>query len=379
MTLSPANLPAALADLARTRGRGLKNLWARGSDAPIVVFESDDWGSQRVPSAAALRRLVAAGVLTGDNPYDRDTLENAGDIARLIETLDAVRGADGRPPVFNCYVNPANPDFEAIRLAGFERYYWETLPQTLARRGDAAAVMEAWRTGMAAGLLAPEYHGREHLNVPLWMRDLRRGAPLTRTGFSLDFYSTPEPSLPAPAKGYRAANFFESTETIPALAKILVSGSRAFEAVFERPATVFCPTNNIFHPALYGAVREAGCRGIIRHARNAQPDGRGGLKRTWGTAGVAEAGLACFGRNAIFEPALGYGAEHALAGIRSAFAWGVPAIVSTHRLNYVGGIDPAVRDRGLAALATLLRQIVSRWPDVRFATSASLVTGVMAA
>ncbi|WP_448664955.1 hypothetical protein ACG3SL_09855 [Sphingomonas sp. CJ20] len=368
------NVPAMLADTIRTRGRGIKNLFARSAGERVVVLESDDWGSQRVPSLSALRRLIAAEVLTGENPYDRDTLETAADLEALLDVLDGARGSDGRRAAFNCYVNPANPDFDAIRDAEYSAYSWEPLGATLDRRGDRGAVFAAWRTGMAEGMLIPEYHGREHLNVTLWMKHLRRASPMVRAGFDHRFYSAPEPSLPPAAKGFRAAYFFSDHSEIPLLEDILHSGAVSFREQFGRSAGIFCPTNNIFHPKLYGAVRRAGCRGIIRHVRNVEPDGRGGVRRVWGAPGLSTHALGSFGRNTIFEPALGYGVDHALAGIRSAFAWGTPAIVSTHRLNYVGGIDPAVRDKGLFGLRALLGAILARWPDVRFATSASLLS-----
>ena len=395
MTLSGLNPVAALSDIVRTRGRGLKNALARGYPARWIVldgwknafarrrrnrwivFDSDDWGSQRVPSRGVLEALIGHGILTGTSPYDYDTLESAEDLTALLEVLGRAKGADGRAAVFSCYANPANPDFAAIRDNGFSAYVWEPVSATLARRGDRVAVQAAWRQGMAAGLLAPQYHGREHLQAGLWMEHLRQ-SPLVRRGFELGFYSVPQPGLPQAARGFRAANFFMDDGELPKLEEIIRSGAECFAAEFGRRAEIYGPTNNIFHPALYPAVAEAGCRAVIRHVRNAQPDGRGGLRRVWGHAGVSEAGLDWFGRNTLFEPALGYGVDHALAGITSAFAWGVPAVISTHRVNYVGGIDPGVRDRGLRGLQALLSEIARRWPDASFVPSTRLLTSVNA-
>lgn len=365
---------ALVADTLRTRGRGLKNALARPHGERLIVFESDDWGSQRVPSRAVMAGLVKDGLISGDNPYDRDTLESARDIEILLDTLSSVRDAADNHAVFTCYANPANPDFEAIRNDKFERYTWELVAATHERRGDRREAQSAWRAAIDAGLMVPEFHGREHLHVGLWMKHLHN-SPLVRAGFDRGFYSVPEPTLPQPAKGFRAACFFADIAEVPALADIIMSGADCFKASFGRAPSVFCPTNNIFHPSLYPVVRAAGCRAIIRHARNLQPDGRGGVRSVWGKHGVADAGLTWFGRNAIFEPALGYGVEHALKGISSAFAWGVPAIIATHRLNYVGGIDPLVRDTGARTLRMLLDTIVRRWPDVRFVSSAAMIKG----
>jgi hypothetical protein len=43
-----------------------------------------------------------------------------------------------------------------------------------------------------------------------------------------------------------------------------------------------------------------------------------------------------------------------------------------HRLNFIGFIDPSNRDRNLPKLKTLLSEILKRWNDVEFMTSAQL-------
>jgi len=361
-------------DLLRTRGRGLKHAFARRSASPVIVFDSDDWGSQRVPSPTALASLVENGILTGQGDYDRDTLETAADLSSLMEVLAQAKGSDGRPAVFSCYCNPANPDFAAIRANGFERYEWKGLSATLQERGDAAEVLGSWREGRTAGLLSPQYHGREHLQVNMWMAALR-SSPRAQQAFNQGLYSVPLSDVPLPARGFRAANFFTNASELGELAANIRSGAQQFYEEFGIWPKIYCPTNNIFHPALYPAVRDAGCVAIIRHVRNVEPNGRGGVRSVWGTRGVAEAGLQSFGRNTVFEPTQRLGVDHALAGIASAFAWGVPAVVSTHRANYVGGIDPAIRDQGLRALRILLKEICQRWPAARFVPSTALLSG----
>ena len=52
--------------------------------------------------------------------------------------------------------------------------------------------------------------------------------------------------------------------------------------------------------------------------------------------------------------------------IEAAFRWSRPAIISSHRVNFCGHIDPQNRRTGLDALAKLLRSIVGKWPEVEF-------------
>ena len=55
-----------------------------------------------------------------------------------------------------------------------------------------------------------------------------------------------------------------------------------------------------------------------------------------------------------------------------AFLMRKPAIVSTHRINYVGYIDEGNRDRTLKLLRQLLTAVLRRWPDVEFLTTVQL-------
>lgn len=51
---------------------------------------------------------------------------------------------------------------------------------------------------------------------------------------------------------------------------------------------------------------------------------------------------------------------------------GKPAIVSSHRANYVGGMDIDHRDCNLIFLNSLLKKIFTTWPDVEFVSSDEL-------
>jgi hypothetical protein len=58
--------------------------------------------------------------------------------------------------------------------------------------------------------------------------------------------------------------------------------------------------------------------------------------------------------------------------ISSAFFWKRPAIISSHRVNYIGAINEKNSKRGLTDLQNLLQRIVKTWPDVQFISSEQL-------
>lgn len=55
-----------------------------------------------------------------------------------------------------------------------------------------------------------------------------------------------------------------------------------------------------------------------------------------------------------------------------AFRWNKAAIISTHRINFIGLIDNRNREKNLKLFKILLSEIVKRWPDVEFITSEQL-------
>ena len=82
-----------------------------------------------------------------------------------------------------------------------------------------------------------------------------------------------------------------------------------------------------------------------------------------------------FVRNVVFEPTEDRGfqwVDYTMKQIEAAFRWNRPAIVSSHRVNFSGHIDPKNRKKGLSALKELINQIVNRWPDVEFLSTAEL-------
>jgi hypothetical protein len=64
--------------------------------------------------------------------------------------------------------------------------------------------------------------------------------------------------------------------------------------------------------------------------------------------------------------------DSCLFDISTAFRWHKPAIISSHRVNYIGALYRENRDNGLIQLEALLREIMKSWPDARFVTSAEL-------
>ena len=77
-------------------------------------------------------------------------------------------------------------------------------------------------------------------------------------------------------------------------------------------------------------------------------------------------------RNVNFEPSLMPNKEwisEVLQDVYWAFFWGKPAIINTHRLNFIGSLNEKNRDQNLKLLKEILKKITKRWPEVEFVTS----------
>lgn len=62
-----------------------------------------------------------------------------------------------------------------------------------------------------------------------------------------------------------------------------------------------------------------------------------------------------------------------LDNIDAAFRWHAPAMISTHRVNFAGAIEPTHRNQSLNDLRELLTEIVKRWPDAEFVSGADML------
>jgi hypothetical protein len=79
-------------------------------------------------------------------------------------------------------------------------------------------------------------------------------------------------------------------------------------------------------------------------------------------------------RNCFFEPSL-EGVDwvtSCLKDIERAFRWKKPAVISSHRVNFIGGLNPKNRETSLIEFKKLLNAIVVNWPEVEFKSSAEL-------
>ena len=355
----------------------LKNIPGKSFKRKYVVIECDDWGGIRMPSAKVLNNIINEGIGNESDRFNFDTLATKEDLESLFEVLSSVKGGNGHSAVMTPITNVTNPDFEKIKQAEFKEYHYEKFTDTLQKYGRGEKVFDLWKQGIKDGIFVPELHGREHLTVQLWLQMLREGNKDLLFAFENEYTSVEVDNINPIANGFRAEFHFDNEDQLPFLKNSIKDAADIFEEIFGYRSRVFVPSNGVFHPVLENDVTNAGVRFLYVNRSMVYQNLNGSVtQRKYITGQKGENGLTYYTRNCAFEPSdeRYKGIDFTLMQIAAAFRWGKPAIISTHRANFVGGIDIKNRMKGLNELKMLLKSIVKRWPDVEFISSADALT-----
>src|SRR5690554_3899588 len=104
--------------------RGMRYLNERRgwrTNRKIVVIESDDWGSIRMPNKIVFERMLKLNYDVHRCNYSRyDTLASQQDFSHLFDVLSSFKDGNGNHPIITANTIVANPDFEKIRENDFQ-------------------------------------------------------------------------------------------------------------------------------------------------------------------------------------------------------------------------------------------------------------------
>ena len=356
----------------------LVNLPGWRTQRKIVVFESDDWGMIRMPSKESYQRLVQKGVPVDKSVYNRfDSLERNQDLEALMEVLDSVKDKNGSPARFTLNTIMANPNFQNIRESGYQKYFYEPFTETLGRYSHTDQVMKLYREGIEQKVFQPQFHGREHLQVNNWLRKLQSNNTEFQAAFEEGMYtvnptygfSCKEECLDGMATYHEPDSEFASHS--------VAEGLNLFEKTFGfRSRSVIAPCYT-WHSDLEKTFADHGVK-YIQGAR-AQREARVGqekkvIKRHY-MGQKSSLGLRYLIRNVHFEQVENPEADwvdSAMQEIKTAFRLRKPAIISSHRVNYIGRINTAHRDKNLDFLRRMLQTIKKSYPEVEFMSTDEL-------
>lgn len=342
----------------------------------IVVIESDDWGAIRMPSRIVYDKLLRAGYSVDNRPYEKyDSLASGEDLSMLFEVLTRFRDKNGNHPVITANSLVANPDFEKIKESSYSEYHYELFTETLKRYPDHANSFNLWKEGMSYGVFFPQFHGREHINVGSWMKALQCGDKDALLAFEYGLPGIFPRNNPQAGNQFVVALKFADLAEFENIKVILKDGLQLFSKIHGYDSVSFIAPCNVWHPDYAQTLKENGVNIIQGSSVQLVPSLDKTGKKYHYLGQKNELGQYFLIRNCSFEPAEKQNIDNiddCLNSINNAFRWRKPAVISSHRVNYIGSIFPENRDRNLKGLEVLLTRILEKWPDVEFMTSAQL-------
>lgn len=362
--------------------KNVSNIPGWKTNRKILIIESDDWGSVRIRDKEAYEALRHKGLNVQNNHYNSfETLESNEDLESLFNLLLSFKDINGNHPVFTPMCIMGNPDFEKIKDSDYQKYVFQPLNETLLEFSHSNRVLDLWSQGFQNNIFIPEIHGREHINVRRYMKILQSHEGKDGMRFALNHHSIG----PSRYKNILFPNYLGALhpgpkEEIEELVQYILDAGNLFKKYMGYQPRVFIAPNAEEPKELEHSLFQIGVKYLTHAKRRIYPTGNGQFAKEWNFIGQrTNFGQIYLNRNATFEPVCFGEKEHVsdwvnscLKDVEIAFRWNKPAVISSHRVNYVGSINPKNREKGLQKLKTLLTEIIKNWPDVEFMSSYDL-------
>lgn len=363
--------------LKQTIKKHLINFRGSRINSKVLVFESDDWGSIRIPSYEVRNQLLSKNLIKETDPFSKfDTLETSDDFTALYDVFRKFKDKDGNYPILTANMVLNNPDFDKIAAEKFETYYNEPFTHTYNTSSGSTNAFQALKEGIELKMIIPQFHCNEHLNVTRWMKFLKAGDERFHFAFNRNCFAIDEVNTENRRGNLMASYDYNNQLELEYLKKSITDGLNQFENLFGfKSKTTVAPCyvwdeviENIFYENKVNNFQGS-------YMQNCPSEGKKFKKKYHYSGQTNNLGQRYFIRNGLFEPSLAPNADwvsKCLESIDIAFKWGKPAIIGTHRINFCSRLDEKQTQQNLANLQELLTKTLQRWPDIEFLDSASL-------
>ena len=311
--------------------------------APVLIVESDDWGYGPLQQVEMLGRIAAV--------------------------LSRHHDARGHPAVMTLGVVLCGPDAARMAAEGCAAYRRTGLSSP-----GLARVRIAMASGVRERVFALQLHGMEHFWPDVVLRLAAGDASLRDWLTTVPFAETERLPSALQSRWVDASTLPSKELPGDAIDAAAAEEVRTFEAIFGGRAEVVVPPTFVWTAEVEAAWRRAGVGVVITPGvRYGSRDAAGkpvASRPRFHNGQRSSSGLTYLVRNDYFEPALGHGAERALAALEEKTRLGRPTLLETHRSNFVG--KAAAPARSLEELDRLLGEARRRWSSLRFMSSAEL-------
>jgi len=349
----------------------IKNSIGGTTNRKLVSFHVDDWGSVRTRDIKALDYLRQKGVAVDSERFSRyDSLASEQDLLELFTVLRSVKDCNGNNVCFTAVMNSCNPNFEVMKKNGYLEFVSEPFTDTLKKYGYND-VINLWKEGINENIFYPIFHGTEHVSRRQLLTALQNSNMPDIWAFECDSVGVPG-SLEGVMKPY----WINSSNENAVLAENIKQGLDEFEQIFHFRANQFRAGGDVISPDLYPMLRDNGIKYMDETFYVKRHLGGGRYKTIVNIFGKKNRfGQKNIIRNCVFEPTNNLTFDsigNCLLMIDIAFKCRKPAVISSHRVNYIGSLDIDNREQGLLRLSKLLKEIVKRYPDVEFVNADQL-------
>lgn len=342
----------------------------------IIIIESDDWGSIRVPSPTSLDKLNTRNIDYTTNPFNLvDTLESSLDFEILLNLLDSIERETGKKVVITANIVMCNPDFERIKEFNFEQLFIEDFRETYIKY-EYYTAWELFQNSINHGYIKPQFHAREHLNGERWLSMLQKGHLDLMFAFENNMFCIDFIDERGKRTNLMPTYLYNNEKEKQYGLESIEDGLKRFEKVFkEKSLSTIAPVGiwDTDHEEVFfkNDVKLIQSFVVQKFPNNQQLNKK---YRYFGGKNLLDQKY--LQRNVFFEPSTNQDFDwvsSAMSQISKAFFFSKPATISMHRLNFVGGLDPFNRDESLKKFNNLLRKIILKWPDVKFISSDQMI------
>lgn len=216
--------------------KNLMNIPGWCTNRRIIVIESDDWGAIRMRSRNVYHKLLENGYAVDQHKYERnDSLASEEDLIKLFDVLKKYTDENRNHPIITANTIVANPDFEKIKASNYAQYFYEPFTDTLKRYENHSHSFDLWQEGIQTNIFKPQFHGREHINVKLWMKALQDSDPDVHDAFNYEMAGLFPKGEPKSGNKYLKA-FQDNYDN---LMPILTDGLSLFKKIFGYESKTF--------------------------------------------------------------------------------------------------------------------------------------------
>lgn len=338
----------------------------------IVIFESDDWGSIRMHSKEAFNALKEKGYPVNKCSFNtNDALEHSSDVIKLLDVIASHKDCDGNHPKMTMNFVTHNPDFKKIRESGYNTYYDEDFSKSVKRREDEI-ILKLYHNGLQEGLIRFQFHAKEHIHVNNWMKSLKEGYAPSLDAFEHEMFSVyPNLKRTNCKTEFLDAYAVNNEEDKKYLEKAIRIGLDTFQELWGYKSETVIPCCYIWDDFVEYVLNENEVKFIQSGYVQTIPAGEIYKYKKNKLNQSTKYNQKYLVRNVNFEPSTKDNFDwvsSALKEIAIAFALGKPAIVSSHRLNFISSLNPK-NEKSLMIFDQLLKEILKKWPDVKFMSS----------